>query len=156
MTGSVPSQGARWSRACLGLAALLGSLALGGGGAHANGGAKYDFRAFPTIGTTTTTFRVTFSAPFRTDGVETDYTLEATGPRRCPNIFEFTLLPIRRGERVVMRLTPFDDLYFNYRRTWCRGSYVGYVYYTAPIDKPDKVIGYFRFGVGRAPVSLEP
>jgi hypothetical protein len=30
------------------------------------------------------------------------------------------------------------------------------VYYTAPIDEPDRVIAYFRFGVGRAPASLEP
>jgi hypothetical protein len=38
------------------------------GGAQANGSARHDFRVFPRVGTPTTTFRVTFSAPFRTDG----------------------------------------------------------------------------------------
>ena len=156
MTGSVRRPSALLKRVPAGLVALFASCVLGGGAAEANGGARYDFRMFPTVGKPTTSFRVTFTAPFRTDGNETYYTLEAVGPRRCPNVFEFTLNPTRRGDRVVMRLTPFDDLYFNTRRTWCRGGYVGYVYYSAPIDEPDKVIGYFRFGVERAPVSLEP
>jgi len=52
-----------------------------------------------------------------------------------------------------MRLTAFDDLFLNTRRTWCRGSYVGYVYFSGLTE--DRIIGYFRFGVGRTPVSLE-
>jgi hypothetical protein len=146
---------ARPARALLGLVVLLATVVIGGGGAQANGGARYDFRVFPRVGTPTTTFRLSFSAPFPTNGEDTDYTVEAVGPRRCPNIFDFTTRRIDRGDHVVIRLTP-SDLYFNNRRTWCRGAYVGYVYYTAPIDEPDKVIGYFRFGVGRAPASLEP
>jgi hypothetical protein len=51
-------------------------------------------------------------------------------------------------------LTPFEDLYFGNRRRWCRGSYVGYVYWTAPFYEPDRLIGYFEFGVRRSPVSL--
>ncbi len=154
MTASCPAQTALAKRASLCLAVFAAMLVLSGSDAQANGGAKHDFRLFPTVGTPTTTFRVTFSAPFRTNGDDTDYTLEGVGPRGCPNVFEFTTRPIRRGERVVMRLTPFDDLYFNTRRTWCRGSYVGYVYFVG--ESEDRIVGYFRFGVGRSPVSLEP
>jgi hypothetical protein len=140
-------------RGGLGLVVLLATVAVGGGVAEANGGAKYDFRFFPTVGTPTTMFRVTFSAPFRANDTDTWYALEAVGPRRCPSVFEFTGRRIRRGDRVVMRLTAFDDLFLNIRRTWCRGSYVGYVYFSGLTA--DRIIGYFRFGVGRTPVSLE-
>jgi hypothetical protein len=139
-------------RAALGLFILLAAFAVGGGNAGANGGAKYDFRVFPSVGTPTTTFRVSFTAPFRTYRGNSDYTLEGVGPRRCPSLFDFFGRVVRRGDRVVIRLTPFEDLFFNSRTTWCRGSYVGYVYN----DDRNTVIGYFRFGVERAPASLEP
>jgi hypothetical protein len=32
---------------------------------------------------------------------------------------------------------------------------VGYVYYQTPGFQPNRLIGYFSFGVGRRPVSLE-
>lgn len=128
----------------------------GGSDAQASQGAKYNFRIFPRVGTPTTTFRVTFTAPFRADGVETHYTLEGVGPRGCPDLFELTTRPIRRGERVVMNLTAFNDILLANRRRWCRGSYVGYVYYVTPGLRPNKFIGYFSFGVGRFPVSLDP
>jgi hypothetical protein len=156
VTGFFTNHQAGPQRARLCVAVVFATFVVGGSAAEANGGAKYDFRMFPRVGTPTTTFRVSFSAPFAANASDTDYTVEAVGPRRCPSIFDFTMRPIRRGDHVVIKLTPFDDLYFNNRRTWCRGSYVGYVYYTAPIDEPDKRIGYFRFGVGRSPVSLEP
>jgi hypothetical protein len=55
-----------------------------------------------------------------------------------------------------MRLTAGDDLYLRSRRRWCPGSYVGSVYYSNPnLNEPDRFIGYFSFGVGRFPVSLE-
>ena len=140
-------------RVGLGLAALIAACAFGGAGAQANGGAKHDFRLSPSIGTPTTTFRVSFSAPFRTDPEEEfEYIVEGVGPRRCPNLFDFTVRRYHRGDRVVITLTP-RDLYFNNRRTWCRGAYVGYVYFSGASQ--DTIIGYFRFGVGRAPVSLE-
>ena len=131
---------------------ITGVLLTGGADAQANGGARYDFRVFPRVGTPATTFRVAFTAPFR-GGVD-EYTLEAVGPRRCPSVFEFPRGLVRRGDRVVMRLTPSDDLYFRSRRRWCRGTYVGYVSYTPPASLSDRVIGYFSFGVGRYPVSL--
>jgi hypothetical protein len=118
--------------------------------------AKHNFRLFPQVGTTATTFRATFKAPFRTDGNRSDYTLEAVGPRPCASLFEFTTAPTRRGQRVVLELTPFDDLYFGFRRRWCPGGYVGYVFYSAPGLQPDRLIGYFSFGVERAPVNLAP
>ncbi|MET0513366.1 MAG: hypothetical protein ABW135_16990 [Thermoleophilaceae bacterium] len=133
---------------------VVAALLIGGGDAQANRGAKYDFRVFPRVGTPTTTFRVTFNAPFAADGVDTDYTLEAVGPRRCASVFEFTIRPTRRDDRVVLTLTASDDLFFGNRRRWCRGSYVGYVYYTTPGSLPNKLIGYLSFGVGRFPVSL--
>jgi len=136
-----------------GLVALFASFVFAGGDAQANGGAKYDFRLFPSVGTPTTTFRVSFAAPFRADGEDTSYELEAVGPRGCPSIYEYTRGRVGRGDRVVMKLTPLDDLYLNTRRTWCRGSYVGYVYYFGKTE--NRRIGYFRFGVGRTPVSLE-
>jgi hypothetical protein len=154
MTGSVQRQTARRTRARLGLVALCATIVILGSGAEANGGAKYDFRFFPTVGTPTTMFRVTFSAPFRANDEDTWYALEAVGPRGCPSVFEVTGRAIRHGDRVEMRLTPFDDLFLNTRRTWCRGSYVGYVYFSG--ETQDRIIGYFRFGVGRTPVSLEP
>ena len=142
--------GRKRTRRCLVL--LCVTFVLGGGDAYANGDAKYDFKTFPTVGTPTTTFRVSFSAPFRTYRGNSDYTLEGVGPRGCPSLFDIVGRVVCRGERVVIRLTPFEDLYFNSRATWCRGSYVGYVYN----DDRDRVIGYFRFGVGSSPASLEP
>lgn len=147
------SIGRRRVLVALTLVAVSGSVAAD---AQANGGAKHDFRVFPKVGALTTTFRVTFTAPYRTDGVNSDYTLEGIGPRRCPILFDFTFAPTRRGERVVMRLTASDDLYLTSRQRWCPGSYVGAVYWTNPdLDKPDRFVGYFSFGVGRFPVSLE-
>jgi hypothetical protein len=144
------------------LAALAVPAAAGGqppiraGDTQAEGQAKYNFRLLPRVGGPMTTFRATFKAPFPADGVNTDYTLEAVGPPGCASVFEFTMDRVRRGQRVVLRLTAFNDLYFGFRRTWCRGSYVGYVYYTSPGFQPDRLIGYFTFGVGRPPVSLAP
>lgn len=153
MTGSSTDTNARAQRAHLTSAVAVIALAaslIGGAEAQANGD---DLRVSPLAGTPTTTFQVTLTAPFRTDGSSTDYTLEAVGPRSCPSLFEFTTRPTRRGDRVVMTLTAFDDLFFEVRRLWCRGSYVGYVYFRGP--RRDTMIGYFSFGVGRSPVSLE-
>jgi hypothetical protein len=135
---------------------VLAATVIGGGDAQANGGAKYDFRVHPRVGTPTTTFRVKVTAPLRTNGDLIDYTLQAVGPRRCPALFDFTLRPIRRGARVVMELTPSNTLEFRAgnRRTWCPGSYVGYVYHSGL--NHNTIIGYFSFGVGRFPVSLAP
>jgi hypothetical protein len=138
-----------------GFLVLFAAFGIAGGVAEANGGARYDFRAFPSVGTPTTTFRVSFSAPFAADDTDTYYVLEGVGPRGCPTLYELTSRRIRRGDRVVMRLTAFDDLYFGERRRWCRGAYVGYVYWVAPFDERDRLVGYLRFGVGRSPVSLE-
>jgi hypothetical protein len=100
----------------------------GGGAAQAQRDARYDLRVFPRVGTPTTTFRAT--------------------------IFEFSLGRVRRGDRVTLTLTP-DDLFIRSRPRWCPGSYVGYVYYAGPGFRTP-LIGYFSFGVGRAPVSLAP
>jgi hypothetical protein len=154
VTGSWTPQKALTKRARLCLVVLAAALVLGGSDAQANGGARYHFRVFPTVGTPTTMFRATFIAPFRANDQDTWYALEAVGPRGCPSIFEVTGRPIRRGDRVVMRLTAFDDLFLNTRRTWCRGSYIGYVYFSG--ETMDRTVGYFRFGVGRRPVSLGP
>jgi len=154
VTGSCRARSRLRKRARLCLVVLTAVIALSGSDVQANGGAKYDFRFFPTVGTPTTTFRATFSAPFRANDVDTWYALEAVGPRGCPSVFEVTGRQVRRGDRVVMRLTAFDDLFLNTRRTWCRGSYVGYVYFSGETE--DTIIGYFRVGGGRTPVSLEP
>ena len=131
------------------------ALVMRGGDAQANGSAKYDFRVVPRVGTPTTTFRVTFTAPFRADGEQSNYALDGVGPPRCPSIYKLGIGPTRRGDRVVLKLTPSDTLWFGSHRRWCRGAYVGYVYYGAP-GTDDKFIGYFSFGVGQSPVSLEP
>jgi hypothetical protein len=131
---------------------MLAASLLGGGAAQANGGARYDFRVFPRVGKPTTTFRISFTAPFPAIRADTDYFLEAVGPRRCPSLFEYAGVRVRRGDRVVLRLTSSDDLFFRSRRRWCRGSYVGSVYHSNLLQ--DRVIGYFSFGVGRFPVSL--
>lgn len=154
MTGSCTPQKALRKRARLCLVVLAAALVLGGSDAQANGGESHDFRVFPTVGTPTTMFLATFSAPFPANDEDTWYALEAVGPRGCPSVFEVTGRQIRPGDRVVMRLTAFDDLFLNIRRTWCRGSYVGYVYFSGETE--DRIVGYFRLGVGRSPVSLEP
>jgi hypothetical protein len=143
----------RTKRVRVGVVVLFAAFAISASPAYANnGGAKHDFRIFPTVGTPTTTFRVSFTAPFRTYRGNSDYTLEGVGPRRCPSLYDFVGRVVRRGDRVVIRLTPSEDLFFSTRPTWCLGSYVGYVYN----DDRNRVIGYFRFGVERAPASLEP
>lgn len=74
--------------------------------------------------------------------------------------------PTRRGDRVELALTAADDVFFHASRRqgaqrrrdadvrWCRGSYVGYVYFSGLVS--DRLIGYFSFGVGRSPVGLAP
>jgi hypothetical protein len=141
-------------------AVLVSMLAMTAGthGAEAAPGdaaqAEHGFQVSPRVGRIRTTFRVTFTAPFRANGRDTDYLLEAVGPPNCASVFEFTG-PVSRGEKVVMRLTPADDIVLpGFRRRWCRGTYVGYVYYQTPGTQPNRFIGYFSFGVGRRPVSL--
>lgn len=116
--------------------------------------ARYGFKFGPLMGTPKTTFKATFRAPLPVNGIDTDYHLEAIGPRRCLSIFELTGEK-PRGRRIVMRLTPADDILIpaRTRRRWCRGSYVGFVIYSS-LSGTDRVIGSFSFGVGRAPVSL--
>jgi hypothetical protein len=143
-----------WTRAPLTLLALFTTFVLAAAVAQAAEAAKYNFTTFPTVGKPGTAFRVSFTAPAAIDGNNTDYILEGVGPRGCPTLYEFVGHRVSRGDRVVMRLTAFDDLYFNERQLWCRGSYFGYVYYSGTSD--DKLVGYVRFGVGRVPVSLEP
>jgi hypothetical protein len=158
----------------IGAVAVIGLLAaatagaqavVGGSDAQVAAGAKYDFRVFPRVGTATTTFRVTFNAPYRTDGEDSDYFLEGVGPPRCPQLFEATVEPTRRGDRVELELTAANDLFLAFQRRraqgqrdaavrWCRGSYVGYVYWSGLATT--RFIGYFSFGVGRSPVSLGP
>jgi hypothetical protein len=113
--------------------------------------AKYGFRLTPHVGRSNTTFKAIFRAPLATDGSDTDYYLEGVGPPACPSLFELSGA-VQAGQRVVLRLTPSNDIMITYRRRWCRGSYIGYVYWSG-LDS-DKMIGYFRFGVGRRPVSL--
>jgi hypothetical protein len=157
----------------IGAVAVIGLLAaatagaqavVDGGDAQTDGRAKYDLEISPRVGKATTTFRVTFTAPFRTDGEDTDYFLEGVGPPRCPQLLEIAE-PTRRGDRVELELTAANDLFFAFQRRraqgrrdaavrWCRGSYVGYVYWTGLAT--DRFIGYFSFGVGRSPVSLRP
>ncbi len=145
MTGSVRTQDARMKRLRVGVLALLATLVFSVAADQANA------KIAPRVGTPTTTFRVSFTAPFAADD---GYVLRGVGPRRCPSFFESTG-PSDRGERVVMRLTP-RDVFLRDRRRWCRGSYVAYVYSIAVEDRAETLVGYFRFGVGRAPVSLEP
>ena len=85
MTGWCRAQNALRKRARLCLVLFAAALVLGGSDAQASGGAKDDFRFFPTVGTPTTMFRVTFSAPFRANDEDTWYALEAVGPRGCPS-----------------------------------------------------------------------
>lgn len=148
-------------------AATAGAQAvIDGKDAQTDGRAKYDLEISPRVGKATTTFRVTFTAPFRTDGVDSDYVLDGVGPPRCPQLLEFAPEPARRGDRVELVLTAADDVYFHASRRqgaqrrrgadvrWCRGSYVGIVSFSGLAS--DRFIGYFSFGVGRSPVSLGP
>jgi hypothetical protein len=127
--------------------ALVSALALTTTAAEA----KYGFRLTPHVGKSRTTFKAIFTAPLATDGEWTDYYLEAVGPPACASIFELSGA-VQAGQRVVLRLTPSNDIMITNRLRWCRGSYVGYVYWSG--EDFDKMIGYFRFGVGRWPVSL--
>jgi hypothetical protein len=142
------------------IAALLAAATAGaravieGGSAQAGGAPKYDFRISPRVGTPATTFRVTFNAPFPADGTRTEYIVEGVGPRGCVALYEVASGRIRRGDRVVLTLTADDDFYFRGHQSWCRGSYIGYVWHSSP--QVERVIGHFSFGVGRSPVSLEP
>jgi hypothetical protein len=114
--------------------------------------AKYGLKVSPWVGGPRAVFKVSFVAPAAVDGRETDYYLDAIGPPPCPAIFEFSGRAAR-GKRVVMRLTPRDDLspFANVPGVvrWCRGSYVGVVYlkYTRE-DEPNLLLGRIRFRVG--------
>ena len=116
-------------------------------------GAKYDFQVSPSVGTPRTTFKVSFRAPFSADGIRRSYDLSAIGPPGCVQVYEFASR-VRRGRRVVMRLTPLDDILLPTRliTRWCRGAYVGYVDFTGP--RRSLVIGTFSFGVDHQPVNL--
>ena len=116
--------------------------------------AKYGFKVSPRIGKTNSVFKISFIAPRDADGSQTNYLLEGIGPRRCPQLFEFGGRATR-GKREVLRLTAGDDLVFANRTRWCRGTYVGVVYWQSSGPNANNIlIGYFRFGVRRSPVSL--
>ena len=120
--------------------------------------AKYGFKVSPRVGGPRTVFKVSFVAPVEVDGFEEDYWLEGIGPPLCPVLFE-TSGRERSGKRVVMPLTPHDDLssFTNIPRVdrWCRGTYVGVVYFTDDTSVNDSIIGRFRFRVGpRPPLGL--
>jgi hypothetical protein len=117
--------------------------------------AKYGFKASPRVGGPTTTFRLSFVAPFAANGRNAEYFVEGIGPSsRCPEIYDFGGHAVR-GRREVLRLTPRDDIVLARRSRWCRGSYVGVVYFQDTTSNSDNVlIGYFSFGVGRFPISL--
>ena len=118
--------------------------------------ARYDLRVTPKVGNPTTTFTVSFRAPWAAVGSESDYLLEGIGPPGCAQLFEFRETA-RRGERVRMRLTPADDITLPARlhRRWCRGSYVALVYWASETgNTSDRLVGVVSFGVGRRPVSL--
>jgi hypothetical protein len=144
-------RGAALIRAVLPALLAVVTLTLGAAEAHA----KYGFNVTPKVGTRTTAFTVTFRAPFTVDGMNTEYLLEAVGPPACASVFDFSGAA-RRGRRVTLHLTPQDDVFLPswIHHRWCRGAYVGYVYYQAPGMQPNRVIGYFSIGVGRSPVKL--
>jgi hypothetical protein len=110
--------------------------------------AKYGLKVSPRVGGPRTVFKVSFVAPIAVDGAESEYWLEGIGPPLCPALIEFSGRA-GRGKRVVLRLTPRDDLspFTNVRRVvrWCRGTYVGVVYLS---NDTDFLIGRFRFRVG--------
>jgi hypothetical protein len=118
--------------------------------------ARYGLRVTPSVGKPTTTFKVSFRAPLAAVGAESDYVLEGIGPPGCASIFEYRETA-RRGERVVLRLTPDDDILLPERlhRRWCRGSYVAVVYWSSETGaETDRLLGVLSFGVGRSPISL--
>jgi hypothetical protein len=110
--------------------------------------AKYDFRVSPRVGKPTTAFVVSFKAPYAADGDVREYFLDAIGPPKCAQLFDFSGRAIL-GQRERLRLTPQDVALPTFRSRWCRGRYVGVVTYdddTKPNSAPT-YIGYVRFRV---------
>lgn len=116
--------------------------------------AKNQFQLSPRVGGPKTEFKATFVAPATVNGKATDYLLEAVGPPGCASLFEYAGA-VQKGARVTMTLTPHDDIVLPdpSPRRWCRGSYIGFVYLSRPVQA-NLMVGYFGFGVGRQPVSL--
>jgi hypothetical protein len=139
-------------RLCFSLIAVAALIMVGAVPAEA----RYGLRVTPTVGGPATTFKVSFRAPRAAVGSDSDYLLEGIGPPGCAQLFEYRETA-RRGERIVMRLTPDDDILLPARIThrWCRGSYVALVYWSSESGaQTDQLIGVLGFGVGRPPVSL--
>ena len=80
---------------------------------------------YPEVSGVRTTFTVSFRAPFAANRAGTFYDVTLRGPGRCRHVFEATLGRVRRGERVVIRLTPSSIEPLRTRRRWCPGRYRG-------------------------------
>jgi hypothetical protein len=113
----------------------------------AAGAARYGFTVSPRIGTPATEFKVSFVAPWSADGDNTEYWVEVVGPPACAQVSD-TGGRGRRGQPEVLQLTARDDLLLPRSRSrWCRGSYVGLVYWQTLADAPNRYVGYVRFRV---------
>jgi len=109
--------------------------------------AKYGFTVFPRLGAPASAFQVSFVAPWSADGDNTEYWVDVVGPPACAQVSD-TGGRARRGQREVLRLTAGDDLLLpRFRSRWCRGSYVGLVYWQTLADAPNRYVGYVRFRV---------
>ena len=130
------------------LLSSLTVLAISLAGVPAADAARYEFGVSPRVGTPSTAFVVSFLAPRAADGQSTEYFVEAIGPPRCAQLFEFGGIAVR-GQRERLRLTAGDDVVHpGPRRRWCRGTYVGVVTWSDRDSNADDVyIGYLKFRV---------
>ena len=105
---------------------------------------------YPRVGGVRTSFFVSFRAPFAAGRAGSFYDVTLRGPGRCRRVFDATLGPIRRGERVVLRLTPSTIEPLGTRRRWCPGRYRGVIEFCPCAQgdpRPIRVLGRVSFRV---------
>ena len=99
-------------------------------------------------------FVVKFRAPLAAvDSADEFYVVDVRGPRGCRQVMEFTMDDVAAGERVVLRLTPRDDIFPLGRRSrWCPGRYSGVVVWCPCADgdtRDEQLVGRVSFRVLR-------
>lgn len=108
---------------------------------------KYGVQFSPHTGGRRTTFTASFTAPFKANGSNTLYYLEAFGPPDCADASHFTDA-VSKGQKVTLSLRPIDmDLPRSGAHRWCHGSYIANLVYQAPGDRPSVLMGNFKFRV---------
>lgn len=100
----------------------------------------------PGRGSARTTFVARFRAPFKADGSDSMYYVEAFGPPGCALATSYSDR-VTRGSRVALRLASRDVSLPGRARRWCNGAYAANLVYQPKGWGDEVLLGSWRFRV---------